>query len=89
MFKLVLITAILLGIGFAGIALKIWAKKDGEFDGTCSSRNASGKGCACSSGGGHGACQNTGHHDHDHDHDHDFEENYYEDEPRIIVKKIG
>ena len=26
-----------LGIGFAGIAIKIWAKKDGEFAGTCAS----------------------------------------------------
>ena len=28
-----------LGIGFAGIAIKIWAKKDGEFTGTCASNN--------------------------------------------------
>ncbi len=35
---------ILLGIGllalaFAGIAVKIWAKKDGQFAGTCASNN--------------------------------------------------
>ena len=24
-----------LGIGFAGIAIKIWTKKDGKFAGTC------------------------------------------------------
>jgi hypothetical protein len=78
MFKLFLISAVLLGIGFAGIALKIWAKKDGEFDGTCSSRNASGKGCAC---GGGGACEN------DKPHNHDREESYF-DGPIIAVKKI-
>ena len=37
--KLVLITIGLLGLGFAGIAIKIWAKKDGEFEGTCASNN--------------------------------------------------
>lgn len=29
----------LLGLGFAGIAVKIWAKKDGQFAGTCASNN--------------------------------------------------
>jgi len=29
----------LLGLAFAGIAVKIWAKKDGEFAGTCASNN--------------------------------------------------
>ena len=37
--KLLLITLVLLGLGFAGIAIKIWAKKDGEFAGTCASQN--------------------------------------------------
>lgn len=37
--KLFLITAVLLGLGFAGIAIKIWGKKDGEFAGTCASQN--------------------------------------------------
>ena len=37
--KLLLITLILLGLGVAGIAIKIWAKKDGEFAGTCASQN--------------------------------------------------
>ena len=35
----VLLTIGLLGIGFAGIAIKIWAKKDGVFEGTCASNN--------------------------------------------------
>lgn len=37
--KLLLITLALLGIGVAGIAIKIWGKKDGKFAGTCSSQN--------------------------------------------------
>jgi hypothetical protein len=37
--KLLLITIILLGLGIAGIAVKIWAKKDGKFAGTCASQN--------------------------------------------------
>lgn len=37
--KFFLLTLALLGIAFAGIAIKIWAKKDGEFSGTCASQN--------------------------------------------------
>ena len=37
--ELVLITIVLLALGFAGIAIKIWAKKGGEFAGTCASNN--------------------------------------------------
>ena len=37
--KLFIITFILLGIAFAGIAIKIWAKKGGEFAGTCASQS--------------------------------------------------
>lgn len=37
--KLFLITLILLGLAIAGIAIKIWAKKDGKFAGTCASQN--------------------------------------------------
>lgn len=29
----------MLSVGFAGIAIRIWAKKDGEFRGTCASEN--------------------------------------------------
>lgn len=29
----------LLALGVAGIAIKIWAQKDGEFSGTCASNN--------------------------------------------------
>ena len=36
---IVLITIGLLALAFAGIAIKIWAKKGGEFAGTCASNN--------------------------------------------------
>lgn len=37
--KLILITIGLLALGVAGIAIKIWAKKDGKFAGTCASQS--------------------------------------------------
>lgn len=37
--KLLFVTIGLLALAFAGIAIKIWAKKDGEFAGTCASQN--------------------------------------------------
>ena len=37
--EIVLLTIGLLGIAFAGIAVKILFKKDGEFAGTCASNN--------------------------------------------------
>jgi hypothetical protein len=37
--KLLIISIVLLAIAFAGIAIKIWAKKDGKFAGTCASQN--------------------------------------------------
>lgn len=37
--ELIFITIGLLALGFAGIAIKIWAKKDGKFAGTCASQN--------------------------------------------------
>ncbi len=39
MMELILISILLLAIAFAGIAIKIWAKKDGQFAGTCASNN--------------------------------------------------
>lgn len=39
MMKLFLLAFILIGLGFAGIAIKIWAKKDGKFAGTCASNS--------------------------------------------------
>tara|TARA_B100000965_G_C19375708_1_gene662374 strand:+ start:369 stop:575 length:207 start_codon:yes stop_codon:yes gene_type:complete len=37
--KLFLITTLILGFCFAGIAIKIWGKRNGEFAGTCASQN--------------------------------------------------
>ena len=37
--ELILLTIGLLALAFAGIAIKIWAKKDGKFGGTCASNN--------------------------------------------------
>ena len=39
MVELFIITFLLIGLAFAGIAIKIWAKKDGEFAGTCASQS--------------------------------------------------
>ncbi len=63
--KLLLITIVLLAFAFAGIAIKIWAKKDGEFGGTCSGGNAKlkAKGISCGCGG-EGSCNNKSEEDH-------------------------
>lgn len=37
--KLLLLTLALLALAVAGIAIKIWAKKDGKFAGTCASQS--------------------------------------------------
>ena len=37
--KLILLTIGLLALAFAGIAIKIWTKKDGKFSGTCASQS--------------------------------------------------
>lgn len=37
--ELLLITIALLAIAVGGIAIKIWAKKDGKFAGTCASQS--------------------------------------------------
>jgi hypothetical protein len=37
--EILLITIVLLSLAVAGIAIKIWAKKDGKFAGTCASQN--------------------------------------------------
>ena len=48
--KLALFAIGLLGLGVLGIAIKIWAKKDGKFSGTCASNspilNKEGESCA-------------------------------------------
>ena len=48
--KLILLTIGLLGLAFAGIAIKILVKKDGKFSGTCASQspflNKEGEACS-------------------------------------------
>ena len=48
--KLFLVVAGLLGLGIFGMAVKIWGKKDGKFDGTCASNspflNKEGEACS-------------------------------------------
>ncbi|MGM0635410.1 MAG: membrane or secreted protein [Bacteroidota bacterium] len=48
--KILLLSIVLLGIGVAGIAIKIWGKKDGKFAGTCASQspylNKNGESCS-------------------------------------------
>lgn len=48
--KLFLLAFGMIGLGFLGIAIKIWAKKDGEFAGTCASQspylNKDGESCS-------------------------------------------
>ena len=58
--KLLLLSIVLLGLGFAGIAIKIWAKKDGEFDGTCAGSNVKmkAKGITCGCGNEEGCSTN-------------------------------
>lgn len=47
--KLFFLTIGLLALAFAGIAIKIWSKKDGKFAGTCASQspflNTNGEAC--------------------------------------------
>lgn len=48
--EVVVAAVLLLGVGFAGIAVKLILKKDGEFSGTCASNspflNEEGKACS-------------------------------------------
>lgn len=48
--QIFIITTVLLALAFAGIAIKIWAKKDGKFAGTCASQspflNKDGEACS-------------------------------------------
>ncbi|MDD5507396.1 MAG: hypothetical protein PHD25_03590 [Bacteroidales bacterium] len=61
MFKVLLITIILLALAFAGIAIKMFVKKTGQFEKSCSSVDpTTGDRTACSCGHGDGGpdCEN-------------------------------
>lgn len=61
--KIFLFAVVLIGLGFAGIAIKIWAKKDGKFAGTCASQspflNKEGEACGMCGALPAEQCQNT------------------------------
>jgi len=59
--KLVLVAVVIIGISVAGIAIKMFVKKDGEFKKSCSSVDPdTGQrlGCSCGHGGGSSSCDN-------------------------------
>ena len=62
--KLILIAIALLALAFAGIAIKIWAKKDGKFAGTCASQspflNKEGESCSLCGASPEEKCKNEG-----------------------------
>ncbi len=60
--KILLLSAILIGIAFAGIAIKMFLKKGGEFKKQCSSvDNRTGQKIGCICGDDTGAnCENKG-----------------------------
>lgn len=60
MLKLIAISIGLLSIGILGLAIKIWAKKDGQFDGTCAGKNVRMKqeGITCGCGNENGCSTN-------------------------------
>ncbi|MDZ7846193.1 MAG: membrane or secreted protein [Owenweeksia sp.] len=57
-----ILAVVLIALGFAGIAIKIWAKKDGEFSGTCASNspflNKEGEACGFCGAQPQEKCQN-------------------------------
>ena len=62
MLKLIIISVVLLGLAVAGIAIKMFLSKDGEFKKSCSSvdpNTGERLGCSCS-GENHGTCRNEG-----------------------------
>ncbi|WP_091411589.1 membrane or secreted protein [Aquimarina amphilecti] len=65
--KLFLLTIALLLAAFAGIAIKLWAKKDGKFAGTCASQspflNKEGESCSMcgKTPDQYAICNETGH----------------------------
>ena len=60
--KILIISIILVGLAFAGFAIKILLTKNGEFKKSCSSLDpTTGEryGCSCGDGGGGEACENS------------------------------
>ena len=60
--KILIVTVILLGLAIAGIAIKMFLKKGGEFKKQCSSVDpVTGErfGCTCGKGDGSETCENS------------------------------
>lgn len=55
--KLILLSTVIIGIALAGIAIKMFVLKNGEFKKQCSSVDAHGNKLGCSCGGGEGSCE--------------------------------
>jgi len=71
--KLLLLTIGLLAFAFAGFAIKMFFKKDGEFKKQCSTVDPhTGKnlGCSCEGAPGDGSCRNDDEEEHEHHHHH-------------------
>jgi len=69
--KLFLLTIGLLAIAFAGFAIKMFVKKDGEFKKQCSTvepRTGKYLGCSCEGQPGDGSCGKDGDEKHTHSH---------------------
>jgi hypothetical protein len=63
--KLFLFALILVGLAIAGIAIKMFVFKGGEFKKQCSSVDAQGKRMGCGCGAKEGSCENKAvSHDH-------------------------
>lgn len=56
--KLFIIAIILIGLAIAGIAIKMFVFKGGEFKKQCSSVDARGRRMGCGCGGNEGSCEN-------------------------------
>lgn len=73
--KLLLLSIVVMAIAFAGFAIKMFFKKDGEFKKQCSTIDPhTGKnlGCTCSGSHDDGSCNNDdGGHEHNHHHKHE------------------
>ncbi len=57
--KLILLTIVIVGLAIAGIAIKMFVQKNGEFKKQCSSMDAQGNRVGCACGGGKGSCENS------------------------------
>jgi len=68
--KLLIITVVLLAAAFAGIGIKMFVKKDGEFKKQCSTidpQTGKNLGCSCEGAPGDGRCRKDNEKEHHHE----------------------